>query len=87
MSGYLRGLDHWNLYENWSDESVLWQYSLDCQNGTYGPDGYTDYQMVTVRGFRDPMTRQVSEGTHIRRLEVADETDDAICLNSRLDRG
>ena len=41
--------------------------------------------MIIMRCYRDPMTRQVSEGTNVRRLEVADESEDAICLNSRLD--
>ena len=59
---------------------------MEWHDGVYGPDGGKfDYQMVKIKAFTDPMSRQVAEATHIRRLEAGDESEDVHCLNSRLD--
>ena len=85
-SGFLRGLDHESKYLSGSDKSCLYQHSLDCHGGGYGPEGGRfDFKMKVLKVFKDPTYRKVGKATMIRRLVQSDALGVAVCLNSRLD--
>ena len=59
---YIRGREHGNNYQKRQPESFMWKHQQDKHSGADA-----DFSAEVLGSFKDCLSRQVSEGVHIRR--------------------
>ena len=70
---YSRDQEHMRKYHEKSKESFMFNHQKECHNGEPA-----DFTRTVLKTFKDPMSRQISEGVNIRRSG-------ALAINSKLD--